>query len=162
MSDAASSSQPELSPQAEVSLREITEDTVVAICKLKVSPAQESFVAPNAVSIAQAYFSKEAWFRAIYAGDTPVGFVMLYDDPDKPEYFLWRFMIDERYQGRGYARKALELLIAHVRTRPNAKELLLSYAPGEGSPRDFYRKLGFEETGEEQEGERVMRLVLEP
>jgi diamine N-acetyltransferase len=87
-----------------------------------------------------------------------VGFLMLYDDPQKPEYFLWRFMIADSHQGKGCARRAMELLIEHLRRRPMAKELVLSYVPGEGSPEGFYRELGFEPTGEEIEGEVVMRL----
>ena len=67
------------SPGAPVSLREITADTVRTICALRVTPAQERLVAPNAVSIAQAHFEPAAWFRAIYAGDEPVGFAMLFD-----------------------------------------------------------------------------------
>ena len=80
---------------AEVSLREITADTVVTICRLSdtlVAP-QKRMVAPNALSIAQAHFSQHAWFRAIYAEDEPVGFIMLYDNPDEPTYFLWRLMV---------------------------------------------------------------------
>lgn len=147
-------------PEAAVTLREITADTVRAICGLRVSPGQEGFVAPNAVSIAEAHFSPIAWFRAIYADETPVGFVMLADDGEKGEYFLWRLLIAADWQGRGYGRRALEHLIAYVLTRPNARELLTSYVPGEGSPRDFYRKLGFEDTGELDEDELVMRLPL--
>jgi hypothetical protein len=60
--------------EPEVSLREITADTVREICRLRVAPGQEGFVAPVAESIAEAYFSPLAWFRAVYAGDTPVGF----------------------------------------------------------------------------------------
>ncbi len=149
-------------PEAEVSLREVTEDTVRAICALQVAPGQERFVAPNAVSIAQAYFSKEAWFRAIYAGETPVGFVMLEDDPENEEYFLWRLMIAGEHQGKGYGRRAMELLIEHVKTRPGARELLTSYLPGDGSPEGFYRSLGFEPTGEVDDGELVIRLPLAP
>jgi diamine N-acetyltransferase len=62
---------------AEVSLQEITKETVRAICRLQVGPGQDRFVAPNAVSIAQAHFEPKAWFRAIHAGEEPVGFVML-------------------------------------------------------------------------------------
>ena len=93
-----------------VTLREITGETVVTICKLKVSPDQEGFVATNALSIAQAHFDPDAWFRAIYADETPIGFVMVDDDIQKKEYFLWRFMIDERYQRMGLGRS----LFGHV------------------------------------------------
>jgi diamine N-acetyltransferase len=146
---------------AEVALREITRETVRAILRLDVAETQRGFVAPNAVSIAQAYFQREeAWFRAIYAGETPVGFLMLYDDPEKPEYFLWRFMIDARYQGMGFGRRALHLLIEHVKTRPGAKELGVSCVPGTGGPCPFYEKIGFVYTGEEDHGELVMKLAL--
>ncbi len=146
---------------ARVSLRKITQETVNSILNLHVAEAQEQFVASNAVSIAEAYFSADAWFRAIYADETPVGFLMLSDQPDKGEYFLWRFMVDAQYQGKGYGRRALELLIEHVKTRPNAKELFLSHVPGPGSPEGFYRQLGFEHTGEQAGEELVMKLTLQ-
>jgi len=147
-----------------VALREITKGTVVEICNLSdtLKEPQNRMVAPNARSIAQAHFSDHAWFRAIYAGETPVGFIMLYDDPDKPEYLLWRLMIAAPHQRKGYGRQAVQQLIAYVRHRPGAREILTSYVPIEGSPEPFYRKLGFEPTGEVDEGEIVMRLALQP
>lgn len=143
-----------------VTLQKITEDTLGPILRLEVADSQTHFVASNAVSIAQAHFSKNAWFRAIYAGDRPVGFVMLYVDEEKPEYVVWRFMIDKHQQGKGYGRQALLKVIEHVRTLPGAKELLLSYVPKAGSPLPFYRKLGFEETGEWEGDEKIMKLKL--
>jgi diamine N-acetyltransferase len=83
---------------------------------------------------------------------------MLYDDLQKPEYHLWRFMIAGRHQGKGYARRAMALLIEHVRRRPMAEELVLSYVRREGSPEGFYWGPGFEPTGEVLEGEVVMSL----
>jgi len=144
-----------------VTLREVTKETVRAITALKVGPGQDRFVAPNAVSIAQAYFSRDvAWFRAIYVGEEPAGFVMLDDDAPKQSYYLWRYMIDQRFQGQGIGRRALELVIDYVRTRPGAKALLTSIVPGDGSPGPFYEKMGFAYTGEEEDGELVMRLNL--
>jgi diamine N-acetyltransferase len=145
----------------DVTFREVTKETLREIIKLKVAPEQEGFVAPNEISIAEAHFSPDvAWFRAVYRGDTPVGFVMLHDEPAKPHYYLWRFMIDARYQGTGVGRRALELLFEHVRKRPGAKVLYTSIVPGEGSPGPFYEKLGFTYTGEVDEGELVMRREL--
>jgi diamine N-acetyltransferase len=130
---------------------------------LSVAPEQARFVASNAVSIAQAHFQPDvAWFRAIYADDTAVGFLMLHDDPEKPEYHLWRFMIDQRYQKHGYGRDALELLLDHVRARPGAVALTLSYVPGDGGPGAFYERMGFAHTGEaDEDGELLMRIGLE-
>ena len=147
---------------AEVSLREITQETVRAICRLQVGPGQDRFVAPNAVSVAQAHFEPRAWFRAIYAGEEPVGFMMLYEDREKPEYFLWRLMIAAEHQGKGYGRRALELLVERVRGLPGAAELGTSYDPAEGGPAGFYKGFGFVETGEVLDGEVVCRLPLDP
>jgi diamine N-acetyltransferase len=149
-----------VTPDAIVTLREINKETVYDILKLKVTPNQDQFVAPNSVSIAEAYYEPKAWFRAIYAGETPVGFVMLYEDPDEPVYFLWRLMVDARYQVMGFGRQAMHLLIDYVRTRPGAKELLVSYVPAEGSPEPFYQSLGFVNTGKMHGDEMEMKLVL--
>lgn len=144
-----------------IELREIDTSNLRDILRLKVAPAQEQFVASNAVSIAQAYFHREtAWFRAIYDGDTPVGFVMLEDKPDVPSYSLWRFMIDANHQRKGYGRRALELIFAHVRGRPGAKELYTSCVDAPGGPGPFYAGLGFTYTGGLDEDERVMRRPL--
>lgn len=145
---------------ATVTLREITAETLWSILKLKVGPEQDGLVAPNEISIAEAHFADDAWFRAIYADETPVGFVMLSDKPEIPRYYLWRYMVDARYQGMGFGRRALELVIDYVRTRPNATEMFLSYVPKETGPRGFYQKLGFVDTGREEDGELEMRLAL--
>lgn len=144
----------------QITLLEITQESLWPIMNLTVSEGQRSFVAPNANSIAEAYYSKEAWFRGIYLGDQPVGFVMLYIDPEKPEYFLWRLMIDKEHQGKGYGYQAMKQVIEYVKTLPNAVELLTSYVPGEGDPSPFYSRLGFEETGEILDGENVLKLSL--
>ena len=80
------------------------------------------FVANNAVSIAEAHFHPEAWFRAIYADETAVGFIMLHDENLRPDprqadyYFLWRLMVDARYQGMGFGRRGVGLLVELVRS----------------------------------------------
>ncbi len=83
---------------------------------------------------------------------------MVYEDPDKPEYFLWRLMIDHNHQGKGYGRAALEQVIEHIRGLPNATKLITSYVPGEDSPGDFYHLMGFVDTGEEEDGELLTAL----
>ncbi len=147
-----------------VQLREITRDSVIAIVKLDAGDDRRQ-VAPNAVSIAQAHFEPAAWFRAVYAADEPVGFVMLYDPtltpaPESPHFFLWRLMIDKAHQGRGHGHAAVERLIEHVRTRPGAEELRVSHVPAAQALARFYRSLGFRYTGEEDEGELVMARPL--
>ncbi len=156
------SEQTEPSSTSVTTLREISEETLRPILRLKVSPEQEKYVASNAVSIAQAYFQRDtAWFRGIYADETPVGFLMLDDKPTEASYFLWRFMIDARYQKFGFGKRAVALLIEHVKTRPNATSLGVSCVPDdEGSPCAFYEKLGFVYTGEKDEDELILKLTF--
>ncbi|MEN9520893.1 MAG: hypothetical protein RLZZ381_3481 [Cyanobacteriota bacterium] len=142
-----------------VTLQEVTRENLKEILDLKVTSEQEKFIADNAVSIAQAHFYPEvSWFRAIYAGETPVGFVLLDDDPVKSFYAIWRLMIDARFQRNGFGKCAFELVIEYVKMRPGAKVLLTSCVLGEGSPEEFYLKMGFIPTGEmDEDGEVIMQ-----
>jgi diamine N-acetyltransferase len=155
-----------INQNSKVSLREITKETVRSICSLSdtLSPEHQRMVAPNAVSIAEAYFNEHAWFRAIYADETPVGFVMLYigpddDNPQEMEYFLWRFMIAGPYQKMGFGRTALQIVIEDLKAR-GATLLGTSCGEGEASPFNFYRKLGFEPTGEMYGKEIALELSI--
>lgn len=149
-----------------VTLREITPDNSEAIFKLSVADSQKHLVATNERSIAQAHFEEAAWFRAIYAGEEPVGFAMLHDEalrtePREAGYLvLWRFMIDERFQGMGLGKEAMRLIIAHARTRPGVQRLQTSWERGEGSAEGFYLKLGFAPTGVDEDGEMWAYLDL--
>jgi diamine N-acetyltransferase len=152
-----------------VTLRQVTADIDRAVRELAVAPGQEVFVDSVDESLDEAASSPEAnpWLRAIYAGDQPVGFVMLSFNvppghhPDYPwRYYLWRLLIDARYQRRGYGRAAMALVIEVVRRSPGATDLFTSVVPGEGGPAAFYRSLGFESTGEWFDGEEVYRLPL--
>jgi diamine N-acetyltransferase len=110
-------------------------------------------VTDNAISIAQAHCSENAWMRAIYADNELVGFIMLhtgsdYDDGiDCAGVFLWRFMIAGPYQGKQYGRQAIERLLAHLRAQ-GIPELYTCCGLGEQSPEEFYKHLGFTPTGE--------------
>ena len=152
-----------------VTLREITRDNEASVTMLAVGPGQDVFVRSVSQSLEGATANPEAkpWYRAIYVDDQPVGFVMLSfgvlpGQMQRPwRYYLWRLLVDARYQRRGYGRAAMELVIDIVRASPGGTELYASVHPGEGDPIPFYRSLGFESTGEWFEGEEVFRLSLD-
>ena len=75
-------------------------------------------------------------------------------------YYLWRLLIDQRYQGRGYGSAALRLAVEHVRTLSDARVLITSVAPGPASTVGFYLPQGFRLTGEVHQGELVLELDL--
>ncbi len=151
-----------------VELREITwanRDDAIA---LAVAPEQKKFVGSVAGALRDAEEMPEAkpWCRAVYDGDTPVGFVMLSWDvePDPPRiigpWFLWKLLIDHGLQGRGYGTAAVRLVADIVRAE-GAAELLTSYVPEPGNPGPFYGRLGFRPTGDlDENGEVILRLDL--
>jgi diamine N-acetyltransferase len=151
-----------------VALRPITPGNRQALADLRVLPEQENFVDGVSRSLAEAAGKEHArpWCRGIYAGDVPVGFVMLADGvpPDDDEipwrYYLWRFLIDARFQGRGYGRAALDRVVSYLRTKPDADLLVTSVVPGAGSPLDFYLGYGFRATGQMFDREQVLELPV--
>lgn len=128
-------------------MREIDWDNLNAVLALDIEPAQHQFVATNAVSLAEAHFNPGAWVRAVYADDTLVGFVMLFDptvpgaiatDPVEPtDMVLWRLMIDRRYQRQGLGRRTLDAVKQHIIGLNRFRRLLTSYISGPGGPKDF-------------------------
>ena len=154
--------------------REITADTLDDILRLSLtlSPEHRNMVASNAVSIAEAYFEPHAWFRGIYAGDTAVGFIMVDKSglvPDEtddekpisfPGWFLWRFMMADQEQGKGYGKQSLDILVDMMR-KEGLQELRTSCGRGPGSPLGFYEKYGFVQTGRiiYEETELILNLL---
>ena len=153
-----------------VGLREIGWDNLHAVLALDVDPAQQQFVASNAVSIAEAHFNPGAWFRAVYADDLLVGFVMLFDptipgaiasDPVEPtDMVLWRLMIDRRYQRQGLGRRILDAVREHIASLGRFRRLLTSYVPGPGDPKGFYLSYGFTETGRHWDNGTEVEIAL--
>lgn len=149
-----------------VSLRPLSESNREAVDALRVSPGQERFVSGVAESLVEAAEHPDAralcW--VVHAEDTPVGFVMIADEVGSPEYiphYLWKLLIDERYQRQGFGTATLDLIVEYFRGRPEVEALTTSAAQGDGSPIAFYERYGFEQTGEVSSDDEVfLRLKL--
>ncbi len=157
-------------------LEKITGKNVWDILKLCVSEKQKNFVASNDISIIEAYTAITgngyAFPFGIYEDDTPVGFLMIGFDTDdywddapliaKGNYNLWRLMIDNHYQNRGYGKEAVRLALEFVQTFPcgKAEYCWLSYKPENRIARQLYRLFGFVETGEMDGDELIAILKL--
>lgn len=85
---------------------------------------------------------------------------MLHQIPVRGYYYLWRFMIDIKYQGKGNGTKAIEKVITKIKKNPKAKAIKLSLVKMDGSAEPFYRKFGFEFTGEIRHEQHIMKLSL--
>ena len=165
-----------------ITLEKITyKNYIKVIWGLKVSKDQKTFVATNANSLAEAYVAitngQVALPFAICRNKKPIGFVMIgygandedFKDEDpaflemaKKSYCLWRFMIDKRYQGKGYGRKAMQLALDYIRSFPcgKAETCWLSYEPENEVAKKLYASFGCEEVPEYyKEGEEMPAIL---
>ena len=157
-------------------LEKINGSNVWDILKLTVSESQKNYVAANDISIIEAYTAIAgngyAFPFGIYDDEKPVGFLMIGFDVDdywtdapeiaKGNYNLWRLMIDQAWQNRGYGKKAVQLALDFIKSMPcrKAEYCWLSYEPENEAARQLYQSFGFAETGEMDGDERIAVLRL--
>jgi histidinol dehydrogenase len=148
-------------------VRPVTDANVDELIKLKTTEAQERFVASVPKSLAQASVRPAGRPLGLYASGQPVGFLLLWDarrDPDPAEradqLYIWRLMIDARFQRQGHGQAAMRWVIDEAR-RMGVAQVGLSHVP-ENTVGAFYERFGFRYTGKVNEGEHEMVLQLQP
>lgn len=147
-----------------VEIKPITQDNIRECAKLEVSEDQKQFVARNIATIAWAYVDPKFTPYAICDGDTVVGLVaveFVTDNEDYDKHWIPRFMIGEQFQGKGYGKqgmlKIIELIILQ---HENCERIRLSVVPENEGAINFYKNIGFVETSEMLEGEKVMDYFI--
>ncbi|VUC32573.1 unnamed protein product [Clonostachys rosea] len=174
MSESESIAQP--TKDSKLTYREVTEHNWRVVANLSLKDGQKGNLAPNVWSLCESHYDEDAWVRAIYADDTLVGMLMMAIWDEGNAYYIWRFMIDGRYQSLGYGRRGVEFAIEHIRQHhPKAKQLGVNSTPPEGktsenpekivkpedSPYHFYQKLGFRQVAPpDEDGEILMMIDL--
>ncbi|MBD5533629.1 MAG: GNAT family N-acetyltransferase [Lachnospiraceae bacterium] len=144
-----------------VELREITKENYEECLALSVAESQEDFVSSTVHSLAQAWIYYDTAFPfAIYADGTMVGFIMLGYYETEQYYTLWKLMIDEKYQNKGYGKKALRLGIDYLINRFKVKEVYTAYYETNRIARNLYASIGFRETGEIVGNQIGMKLIV--
>jgi len=149
-------------------LRSVTVENWNSLIKLKVRGDQKNFVASNLYSIAEAQFGFEDeghWSLfpfGLYMENEPVGFAMtgLNYAHSGFQALILRLMVDEKYQGRGYGRAAMESMLATFRADECVNVVCITYEPENDPARKLYASLGFVETGDFMENEVVALLRL--
>ena len=143
-----------------VTLQNISEDNYRECLNIKVSENQKKFISEVSICLSKAYvFYDTVKPFAICNNDIVVGFIMVRFNEKINNYFIWQFMIDEKYQGKGYGRKALELIIKWIKENKDGKEITTTYIEGNSVVRDLYKSFGFKEFNNE-DGEVDMILHI--
>ena len=149
-----------------VTLRPVTTENWRTLIQLKVRDDQSHFVASNLHSIAEAQFGFDddghwnSYPFGVYAGEDPVGFLMYAINPAHPkiQVFVMRLMVDEKFQGKGFGRRAMELVLEKFRADQAVRVIAISYAPDNLDARKLYASLGFEERGD-MAGDEILALL---
>jgi GNAT superfamily N-acetyltransferase len=98
-----------------INLRKIDETNWKEAIQLKVSEDQEEYVASNLYSIAQFQFLKDFRAMGLYMDEQMVGFAMYGIDSDDGNYWIYRLMIDKKYQGRGVGKQAIGKILEDIK-----------------------------------------------
>ncbi len=138
-------------------LRPLNRDNWEACTALAVAPEQNTWVAPNVYSIAEAQFLTGFSSAAVYLGETMVGYALFGPDADDGGiYWIHRLMIDARYQGKGYGYAAIRRIIEEIAGRPDRSgKARIGYHPDNEAARHVYAKAGFVEEGVAAWGEMI-------
>ena len=155
-----------------IRLEKVNWDNYYKVIKLKVSKEQKKFVAENKSSLAHAFLVSSnnvpVYAFAIYNNDKVIGFIQICYDDDwtgyerenwlnseeynkikgTKYYCIWRFMIDKKYQNRGYGRKAFELALDFIKSKPcgKAEYAIICYEHTNEVGKRLYASYGFKET----------------
>jgi diamine N-acetyltransferase len=128
-------------------LKPITKDNWLKAISLHVREDQKKFVAPNAVSLAQLNFLENFHAKGIYHDEEMIGFTLFGIDEDDHEYWIYRMMIDQKHQGKGYGKEAVQLVVDDIRKMKEDRHqtITLSYEPTNEHGKSVYEKMGFQE-----------------
>jgi diamine N-acetyltransferase len=147
-----------------IEIQPITQENIRVCAKLEVSEDQKQFVARNLATIAWAYVDPKFTPYAICDGETVVGVCAVEYIPENEDYdrhWIPRFMIGEQFQGKGYGKKAMVKIIEMITTQhKNCTRVRLSVVPENENAIHFYKKIGFVETDEFIETEKVMDYFI--
>ncbi len=149
-----------------IHLEKVSSKTFDQVVNMKLSPEQAGFVAPNVVSMAQAWLYYDTGLPlAICDGEMVVGFAWLtWVREGNRAIRISRLMIASEHQRKGYGKKALEALIAMVREMNRETDRFdligLGFHPDNAAAQRLYQALGFHKNGKLVHGEVQMVYPL--
>lgn len=161
-----------------IELKEINHNNWIQCIELEVTDEQRQYINPNIFSLAEAYVHSDAnkddaeeYYRCIpfsvYNGDEMIGFAMITyekeaDFDDKPGYEIYRLMIDRKYQGKGYGKEVINLLLNYIKTFPygEAESVYAQWHPDNKASEKVFAARGFELVGKDEGGAVTSRLNL--
>ena len=133
-----------------IKLSDVTEDNWFEVASLSVKDEQKAFLAPAIGILARGYVYRDCRARVyvIEDDDSIVGTALVREFTDEPlGYDLQQFMIDQRYQGRGYGSAALKLILEELKKEGRFDHVEVCVKKTDASAIRLYEKHGFSDSG---------------
>ncbi|WP_423410144.1 GNAT family N-acetyltransferase [Heyndrickxia sp. MSNUG] len=145
-----------------VTLKPITKENWEEAIDLTVKEEQKHFIASNLYSIAEVQFLGDFKASGIYYDEKMIGFAMYGIDPDDNNFWIYRLMIDQAYQGNGFGAAAVKLIVEEIKSNNSAyiPFIMIGYHPENEGARYAYKKAGFVETERAPWGEQLAAYNL--
>jgi len=123
-----------------ISFRKITKKNLWNVVELDAGKKGREHVAPNSHTLLEAIFdNKLSYVKGIYNNDNLIGFTYFY--PHRNTIWIGRFMIDCKYQGKGYGNKSFLALIKYIKNKYSPIKIELSTSNPIAI--NLYKKHGF-------------------
>lgn len=141
---------------------EVTAKNWRSVAALSVAKDQQQFIESNAFSLAESLYEGNGTSVGLYDGEILVGYAMYgwYSEKYK-SVWLDRFMIDQHYQGKGYAKRFLRLFIEFLQQQFTCKIIYLSLHPDNKHAMGLYESFGFRLNGDIDDEGPVVGVVME-
>lgn len=114
---------------------------------LEVAEGQQNYVCNSLVMLARAWLHRKLRPRVfnVFDGETAVGMGMYLDDPEKEAYEFCQLFIDKRYQGKGYGKAAISLVLAAMKEEGKYQKVSMCYVEGNDASRNLFEQFDFVE-----------------
>jgi len=134
-----------------IEFKPIIADNFREVIEIKINKEQEQFIPDNTFLIAMSKIIPKCIPLAIYSADIVVGFLMYGLAENDENYWLHIMMIDDKYQGRGYAKEAFQKILSIIKKDTNVHKVLLAVSKNNLNAIKIYEKSGFKFNGQKLE-----------
>jgi diamine N-acetyltransferase len=148
--------------KSEIHLTAVNKENWLKCAHLELHESQKDYLASNLATIAESKFEPHYVLRAITLEGKIIGMLAYCPEVDEPIeglYWLFRIMLDCRYQGRGYGKQAIIKAVEEMKVI-GATRIHTMCKPENLGAKKTYLDLGFRQIGHLDDGDIEFEMLL--
>lgn len=145
-----------------IRLELVNKDNFDQVLDLEVAPKDQRRVASVEYSLAQAWLyrdSEDLFPYAVKSGQLTVGFLLLSYQPMENSYYIWRLLIDQKYQNQSFGKEVIRQVLQRAKDDQQCHKVTVNYVIGNHKMRYILEKFGFQPVGLDGQ-EMKMELIV--